>query len=127
MLAVRMLQLKSSQSNFNADEIFGTSGQKKSGNSNFAKVQFDKNYISIGFTFTVDVTNPVRLCEVCNEKLCNIAIVPSKLKRHLQSKHPSHKNKKADYFRRLIKHTEKQVNFINKTIKVYENALKASY
>ena len=97
---------------------------KKSENSNFAKqlrynfakVQYDKNYISFGFTFTVDVTNPVRLCEVCNEKLSNIAIVPSKLKRHLQSKHPSHKNKKADYFRRLIKHLKKQVNFINKTI-----------
>ena len=70
----------------------------------------------------MDVTNPVRLCEVCNEKLFNIAIVPSKEKRHLESKQPSHKNKEADYFRRLIKHTEKQVNFIKKTIKVNENA-----
>ena len=78
--------------------------KKKSENSNFAKVQYDKNYISFEFTFTGDVTNPVSLCEVCNKNLLNRAMVPSKLKRHLESKHPSHKNKKADYFRRLIKH-----------------------
>ena len=99
---------------------------KKSENSNFAKVQCDKNYISLGFTFTGDVTNPVPLCEVCNENLSNSAMVPSKLKRHQESKHPSHKNKKADYFRRLIKRTEKQVNFMNKTVKVNENVLKGS-
>ena len=101
--------------------------KKKAKNSNFVKVQYDKNCISFGFTFNGDVTNPVPLCEVCNEKLSNSAMVPSKLKRHLESKHLSHKNKKADYFRRLIKHIEKQVNFMNKTVKVNENALKASY
>ena len=35
------------------------------------------------------------------------------------------KNKKADRFLRLIKHTKKQVNFMNKTVN--EKALKASY
>ena len=90
-------------------------------------MQYDKNYISFGFTFSGDVSNPVLLCEMCNEKLLNSAMVPSKLKRHLESKHPSHKNKKADYFCRLIKHTKKQVNFVNKTVKVNENALKANY
>ena len=59
--------LESSQSNINTDEIFGTTGQKKSENSHFAKVQYDRNYITFGFTFT----NPVQLCEVCNEKLFN--------------------------------------------------------
>ena len=75
---------ESSQSNINADEIFGTSGQEKSEKCNFAKVRYDKNYISVGFTFTGDVTNPVPLCEVCNEKLSNSGMVPSKLKRHLE-------------------------------------------
>ena len=53
--------LESSQSNINADEIFGTSGKKKSENSNFAKVQYDKNNLFFGFSFTEDVTNPVSL------------------------------------------------------------------
>ena len=54
-------------------------------------------------------------------------MVPSKLKRHLQLKHPSLENKPADYFLRLIKHIEKQVSFMNKAIKINEKALKASF
>ena len=81
---------------------------------------YDKNYISFGFTFTGNVTSPVPLCVVCNERISNSAMVPSKLERHLESKHPFHKNKKVDYL-----DTEKQVNFMNKTVKVNEKALKA--
>ena len=54
-------------------------------------------------------------------------MVPSKLKRHLQLKHPSLENKPADYFLRLIKHTEKQVSFMNKAVKINEKAFKASF
>ena len=54
-------------------------------------------------------------------------MVPSKLKRHLQLKHPSLKNNPADYFLCLINHTEKQVSFINNTVKINERALKTSF
>ena len=54
-------------------------------------------------------------------------MVPSKLKRHLQLKHPSLENKLADCFPRLIKHTEKQATFMNRAVKVNEKALKASF
>ena len=53
-------------------------------------------------------------------------MVPSKLKRHLQLKHPSLKNKRADILR-LIKHTEEQVSFMNKAVKINEKAIKASF
>ena len=53
----------------------------------------------------------------CNERLSKLAETPSGIKAP-----PFHKNKKADYLP-----TEKQVNFLNKTVKVNEKALKASY
>uniref|UniRef100_A0A674MRG2 Uncharacterized protein n=1 Tax=Takifugu rubripes TaxID=31033 RepID=A0A674MRG2_TAKRU len=92
-------------------------GQKKAKTVTSSKVsgarQYNESYLSFGFTFTGDATAPTPLCLICGEKLSNSAMVPSKLKRHLQTKHPFTIN--VEYFVRL------------KTTKVNERALKASY
>ena len=80
----------------------------------------------------MDTTKPTPLCVVCSKKLFNSAMVPSKLKRHLQWKHSSLENKlilfpSFDCFLRLIKLIEKQASFMNRAVKINEKALKASF
>ena len=89
--------------------------------------KYNKSYLLLGFTFTADATKSTPLRVVCGEKLSNSAMVPSKLIRHLQLKHSSLENKLADYFLRLIKHTEKQATFMNRAVKINEKALIASF
>ena len=53
-----------------------------------------------GFTVTVDPTDStlkVPLCVICGDTLANSAMVPSKMKRHLE-KHTEESDKDIDYF-----------------------------
>ncbi|GFT72668.1 SCAN domain-containing protein 3, partial [Nephila pilipes] len=54
-------------------------------------------------------------------------MVPSKLKRHLYSSHPSCAIKDKQYFKRYLEQNKKQKKFMKSAVTVSEKALEASY
>src|SRR4029434_7534936 len=83
--------------------------------------------LSFGFSFTGVPAAASPLCVVCGEKLANSAMVPSKLKRHLQTKHAALEDKDLNYSVCVRDNTIKQANMMTKVTKVSERALEASY
>ena len=63
--------------------------------------QYKEDYLSFGFISSGE-EQPRPKCVVCGEKLANQAMVPSKLKRHLHTKHSHLCEKPIEYFKRLI-------------------------
>jgi hypothetical protein len=55
--------------------------------------KYQGSYLNFGFTYSGPENRPVPECVVCREKLSNECMVPSKLKRHLNTKH-SHLSRK---------------------------------
>ena len=62
--------------------------------------QYHESYLSYGFSWTGDVNIPQPESVLCREKLDNANMVPSKLKRHLETKHPFHAERNLAYFKR---------------------------
>ena len=64
------------------------------------------------------------LCVICNSALSNEALVSSKLKRHLEAKHPAVKEQPKKYFENLkAQQTKKFTNYL----KLLEKELNANY
>ena len=89
--------------------------------------QYSDSYISFEFTFTGNPTAPVPLCVVCRKELSNSAKVLAKLKRYLDTDHPTLKNKNTTYFRRFLESNKKEVNFMRRATTISEKALKVGY
>lgn len=96
--------------------------------------EVETSSITYGFIFAGNPSCPLPLCLLCgdwmwnvrNVKLSNQAMVPSKLKRHLTTNHPSHANQSKEYFVRLKSKYSRQEQVMFKCAKVSKNAL-ASY
>ncbi|GFU20326.1 multidrug resistance-associated protein 7 [Nephila pilipes] len=91
------------------------------------KRKYDEDYIKYGFSWCGDETAPRPQCIIYGDQLSNESIVPSKLKRHLYSSHPSCANKDKQYFKRCLEQNKKQKKFMKSAVTVSEKVLKASY
>jgi hypothetical protein len=80
--------------------------------------KYSDSCLSFGFYWCDDIECPVPECLVCGEKLSNSAMVPSKLKRHSTSIHPSLALKNANYFRRLVEQNKNNDKFITSLVKL---------
>ncbi|XP_072132555.1 SCAN domain-containing protein 3-like [Mobula birostris] len=79
----------------NAETAEAETAKKKKASCNR---KYDKSYIKHGFIATGDSHAPSPLCVVCGDKLSNEAMKPSKLLRHLETKHPALKDKPVEFF-----------------------------
>lgn len=99
---------------------------KSSENSEVSKTKcrkYDNAYLQFGFT---ELENKPQ-CVICSEVLSVESMKPSKMKRHLETKHSALKNKPDEFFqRKLLSLRSQQVNIKSHT-DVSKNALKASY
>ncbi|GFR04287.1 SCAN domain-containing protein 3 [Trichonephila clavata] len=90
------------------------------------KRKYDEDYIKYGFSWCGDETAPRPQCIICSNQLSNESMVPSKLKRHLYSNHPSCANKDKQYFKRFLEQNKKQKKFMKSAATVSEKALEAT-
>lgn len=88
---------------------------------------YNDSYLQYGFTWCGEVTCPKAVCLVCRETLANAAMVPSKLARHLETKHPAYQSKDIEYFKRLKAQNTTQSERMLSAVRVSEKAQKASF
>ena len=57
------------------------------------KRKYSEDYLQYGFTYTKAKDQVVPQCVMCFQILSNDALRPTRLQRHLQTKHSCHQNK----------------------------------
>lgn len=96
-------------------------------NSSMAKRKYDSEYIKHGFSYIEDKGVQKPQCILCCEVLVGESMKPSKLKRHLETKHSSQSQKPVDYFRRWLQVFKTSQQCLTSSCSKQENALRASY
>jgi len=89
--------------------------------------KYQDQYIQFGFTFIEEKGKHRPKCVICLEILASESMKPSKLKRHLETKHPQYSNKDEQFFKRHENALKVQKKVINKFSTVSQKALVASF
>lgn len=88
--------------------------------------KYNETYLSFGFISTnEDIPRPQ--CVICGERLSNEAMVPSKLKRHLTTKHKFAVDKPMEYFKRILSGETSQAKVFIRQKTLSDKAQEASY
>ena len=92
-----------------------------------AKRRYDPVYLKCGFSYIEDNKGQKPQCVICNEVLANESMKPSKLRRHLETKHPACKDKLVEFFQRQLQKLRTSQKCLTATCSKQEEALRASY
>ena len=79
-----------------------TAEESKAANKKKAafKRKYQESYLNYGFIATGDSYSPSSLCMICGDWLYEEAMKPSKLLCHMETKHPTLKDKPLEFFKR---------------------------
>ncbi|KAI2646338.1 Zinc finger BED domain-containing protein 5 [Labeo rohita] len=89
--------------------------------------KYDISYLQLGFTVAGTDAEPLPQCVICADLLANDSMKPCKLKRHLETKHPTLKDKPLDFFKLKLSGLEQQKRNLSKHTSVSNRCLEASY
>jgi len=89
--------------------------------------KYDSSYIRFGFVVTDDGFVPKPQCVICGEVLSNDAMKPSKLMRHLNTKHKDKSSKPTEFFERKREEFKNRQKLIFKVSHINTSTLRASY
>jgi hypothetical protein len=87
----------------------------------------DDSSLDFGFTSTEVDGEERPQCVLCMRVLASECMLPSELKRHLETTHPSVVSKSRDYFSRKLEELNQQKGRFYKQASIQSNALLASY
>lgn len=76
--------------------------------SHTKKRTYSESFLQYGFTFISENNEHRPLCLICNKVLASESLKPAKLKRHLHTKHDSHRNKPVEFFQHLLRASKRQ-------------------
>ena len=110
-----------------ADSCGSNASTKKTVDKSKRKREYDDSFLQYGFTCSCEDGVEKPLCLICNETLSAESLKPSKLKRHLNTKHAESSDKTIQYFERLLKFSKKQKQFTENFFTVNERYMRASY
>ena len=89
--------------------------------------KYDHEYLNLGFSWTGSEDAPLPQCVVCKEVLANDGMRPCRLRRHIETKHPSLVTKPREFFDRKLNELRSQKKVIQTFSNVNDKATEASY